>query len=577
SSNGSLTLLHLDSNLSEELLPNYYGLIVVKGKVGIGTAHPVNKLDIAGRVAIGSTSAGTQAAPTDGLLVEGNVDIGTSAKPASLTVLGQATIERATAVATKKGEAIVGSFAENGYKANLKVAGKVGIGNSEPEAILDITSSVTADNSYTAVSIAPTITATNTFSSLTAMHLNPTFQGGDITKHYALIVEGKVGIDGALAVTGNAGLAGETHLASRHGNVIIGEEANLANLQVAGKVGIGIENINSRLHAQGAGFIEGTGKIISDDSDKTKVTGITTDFQNQLHPGDLLKVGQETRIITEVNSNESLTIDRDLSLTDESVFSYQQPSARLENSNEDSNNNTQFVVLGNGNTGIGTAHPVNKFDVFGAVAIGSTSAGSQEAPPNGLMVDGNVWIGSKPPQQPLEEEEVESDVPQPSNAKLYLKGDLYVDGEEVDAEIRQGRIFAKNISGRNVRGTNFTQISSKVLKEEISDLHSQEVTEILKALNPVKFIYKEDEAKIPHAGFIAEDTPDLLTSVDKQEIKVFDVVAVLTKAVKDRQKVMNDLVNVVKKQQHLIADLTKKVEDLEKKLDSVNKSMKSTQ
>jgi hypothetical protein len=46
--------------------------------VGIGTNVPKSNLDVSGCVAIGSTYSGTDAAPTDGLLVEGNVGIGTN-------------------------------------------------------------------------------------------------------------------------------------------------------------------------------------------------------------------------------------------------------------------------------------------------------------------------------------------------------------------------------------------------------------------------------------------------------------------------------------------------------------------
>jgi hypothetical protein len=46
--------------------------------VGIGTNNPQSKLDVEGSVAIGATYSGTNAAPANGLLVEGNVGIGTS-------------------------------------------------------------------------------------------------------------------------------------------------------------------------------------------------------------------------------------------------------------------------------------------------------------------------------------------------------------------------------------------------------------------------------------------------------------------------------------------------------------------
>jgi hypothetical protein len=56
------------------------------GNVGIGTPTPVNKLDVTGGVAIGATYAGTSAAPSDGLIVEGSVSIGTSSIDANYTL-----------------------------------------------------------------------------------------------------------------------------------------------------------------------------------------------------------------------------------------------------------------------------------------------------------------------------------------------------------------------------------------------------------------------------------------------------------------------------------------------------------
>ena len=45
--------------------------------VSIGTIDTANKLDVEGSIAIGTTYAGAQAAPTNGAIIEGNVGIGT--------------------------------------------------------------------------------------------------------------------------------------------------------------------------------------------------------------------------------------------------------------------------------------------------------------------------------------------------------------------------------------------------------------------------------------------------------------------------------------------------------------------
>jgi hypothetical protein len=70
----------------------------------------------------------------------------------------------------------------------------------------------------------------------------------------------------------------------------------------------------------------------------------------------------------------------------------------------------------------------------------------------------------------------------------------------------------------------------------------------LQVLQPVTFTYKADEQQEQHAGFIAEDAPDLVAKSNRQAVGQMDVVAVLTA--------------VVKEQQRTIADLTAKVDTL---------------
>ncbi|MDP2923045.1 MAG: hypothetical protein Q8O30_04920 [Candidatus Omnitrophota bacterium] len=55
------------------------GDVWIVADVGISTTTPQNRLDVAGSAAIGATYAGTQAAPLNGLLVEGDVGVGLAA------------------------------------------------------------------------------------------------------------------------------------------------------------------------------------------------------------------------------------------------------------------------------------------------------------------------------------------------------------------------------------------------------------------------------------------------------------------------------------------------------------------
>ncbi|MDZ7726636.1 MAG: tail fiber domain-containing protein [Candidatus Campbellbacteria bacterium] len=60
------------------------GTLIADTSVGIGTTTPQNALDVSGSSVVGSTYAGTNTAPTNGLLVEGNVGLGTTSPSARL-------------------------------------------------------------------------------------------------------------------------------------------------------------------------------------------------------------------------------------------------------------------------------------------------------------------------------------------------------------------------------------------------------------------------------------------------------------------------------------------------------------
>ena len=72
---------HYDSDTVVTTYPDVY--IPETGKLGIGAEFPVNTLDINGSAVIGSSYSNTNTAPSNGLLVEGNVGIGTTSPSSS--------------------------------------------------------------------------------------------------------------------------------------------------------------------------------------------------------------------------------------------------------------------------------------------------------------------------------------------------------------------------------------------------------------------------------------------------------------------------------------------------------------
>lgn len=57
----------------------------------------------------------------------------------------------------------------------------------------------------------------------------------------------------------------------------------------------------------------------------------------------------------------------------------------------------------------------------------------------------------------------------------------------------------------------------------------------LAGLTPVTFRYKEEAAQTTHVGFIAEDVPDLVASIDRKGLSALEIVGVLTRVVQHQQ------------------------------------------
>jgi hypothetical protein len=86
----------------------------------------------------------------------------------------------------------------------------------------------------------------------------------------------------------------------------------------------------------------------------------------------------------------------------------------------------------------------------------------------------------------------------------------------------------------------WTNASSRELKEDIIDLSTDQAMDALDKLKPVIYKYKADKEG-EHAGFSAEDVPDLVASKDRKGMSSMDVVAVLIKVLQEQQKINEEL------------------------------------
>jgi hypothetical protein len=107
----------------------------------------------------------------------------------------------------------------------------------------------------------------------------------------------------------------------------------------------------------------------------------------------------------------------------------------------------------------------------------------------------------------------------------------------------------------NVTATAFVPTSSRALKKDIAELDAEKAMAALDKLEPVEFVFKNDPDE-PHVGFIAEDVPELVATTDRRGVSSMDVVAVVTKVVKEQQRTINE-------QQQTIADLSQRLNKLE--------------
>jgi hypothetical protein len=100
--------------------------------------------------------------------------------------------------------------------------------------------------------------------------------------------------------------------------------------------------------------------------------------------------------------------------------------------------------------------------------------------------------------------------------------------------------------------TSFSPISSRTKKDKIVDLASAKAATALRQLTPVEFVYKDDESEELRVGFIAEDVPELVANSDRQSVPIMDVVALVTRVVKDQQQTIEQQHDTIEQQRQEI-------------------------
>jgi hypothetical protein len=88
------------------------------------------------------------------------------------------------------------------------------------------------------------------------------------------------------------------------------------------------------------------------------------------------------------------------------------------------------------------------------------------------------------------------------------------------------------IEGKTVIPT-LIQSSSAALKEDIRPVSGAAAAAIIDSLDPVSFHWKADPAET-HLGFVAEDSPEAVTTPEKDGIYLAHIVAALTRVVRDQ-------------------------------------------
>lgn len=267
---------------------------------------------------------------------------------------------------------------------------------------------------------------------------------GKLELRDAVHVQQNLNLDGNLG----AGVATPTNKLDVSGAAAIGsayagtQTAPADGLLVQGQVGVGkTPEPGTALSVQG---------LLK--SDTSTVVGNAAVGGNLVIAGDLEVQGQTIQVDHEIHHGNVQLGDQDTDrLTINSVISSGHTSGSLEV------NDAMHLSEGlwvEGQTGLGVQNPANKLDVSGATVIGETYAGTQTAPPSGLLVEGKVGIGKMPDvtatlavQGKIQADQVDLSGDVSIGGNLAVLGNTILGDNDADGLAVRGHIRSGNSSG----------------------------------------------------------------------------------------------------------------------------------
>ena len=197
-------------------------------------------------------------------------------------------------------------------------------------------------------------------------------------------------------------------------------------------------------------------------------------------------------------------------------------------------NVTRTINIGNANI---TEANLGKLDVSGDVTLGSKSTNNviinSYTEVRGKLKTGEIEADSLSvlPKDPLKVKA--TSVPAGDGDNIYLLG--VKDTTSVDitytVDVPDGPRVYMDSSG-TLTATDITITSSRKAKENIQSTHVKG-TDIIDSINVVDFTYINDPDKVPHVGFIAEDTDSLLSTPGRNKMDYTNCIGILLKAVQE--------------------------------------------